>query len=973
MRAKIVAIIATAALVIPFYSGRGATQSSIVFQSLSIPDSQNTYALGISGGNIVGYYEDGSMNFHGFVYNTTLTSFDDPDANGKNTYPYGIDGSNIVGIFNDGTGAQGFLYNMATHVYTTLSVPGADNGTYPTGISGANVVGFFVDVNGGHGFVYNLSTKTFLTFDEPNVGPGATYGTYPYGISGSNVVGYYEDRSGYHGFLFDLSTDTYTTINDPNGRTGTFLQCISNGNAVGYYYDVQGIYHGFLYNLASQAFLTLDAPGVGAFGGEGTLVNGISGGNVVGYYIDGNINYHAFLTQLSIPTLSSEPGDVAVTAGQLASFTANAGGIPTPNYQWQSSNDNGSTWVNLFDEANGLSGSATANLLVQTTFVMSGQKFRVIASNALGTTSSDTANLTVSALAPSIIAPPENQAVVIGQTAQFTASAESDPTSTYYWQISTNGGVSWANLTDTGNISGSTTNSLTVANASFLSNGNQYRVVATNLGGSAISTSATLAVQTLPAFITQPGNQTIPTGEPAIFAVTTSGNPSPSMLWQVSSDGGLTWSNLTDGDGVSGSSTPTLTLNSPTVAMSQKEFRTIATNVVGSATSHPGLLVVLQTPAIIAHSSNMTVLAGGNATFTVDAAGSPPFTYQWQFNGGKIRGAVNSSYSITGVKAANAGQYSVIVTNAFGTATSTPTTLSLAVAPRITTSPASQTANIGLSATFKAAAAGTPPPSFQWQISNDSGTSWTNITSGNFLGFKSANLTVTNPTAALNGAQFRAIAANDFDSATSKPATLTVNSPAVLTGLLASTGNQTLNLLAGGSLSVAAGTPITLSANATGNALKYQWRINGKNIPGATKATYAIAKTAASNAGTYTVVVSNVLNMTPVPSAPIVLTVLVKPSIVTQPKAQTAKQGKTATFTVIATGTPPPSYQWKQNGIKLTDGPISGGIVSGAGNATLQIINVTTALNGSTYQVLLVNTQGNLTSSMATLKVSKTQ
>jgi hypothetical protein len=74
-------------------------------------------------------------------------------------------------------------------------------------------------------------------------------------------------------------------------------------------------------------------------------------------------------------------------------------------------------------------------------------------------------------------------------------------------------------------------------------------------------------------------------------------------------------------------------------------------------------------PAITGHPASRTNNIGENASFSVTATGTSP-TYQWRWNGGAILGATNSSFTRTNVQLSNAGTYSVIVSNAAGTATS---------------------------------------------------------------------------------------------------------------------------------------------------------------------------------------------------------------------------------------------------------------------------------------------------------------
>jgi hypothetical protein len=164
----------------------------------------------------------------------TYTTLDDPlGVNG--TIAIGISGNNVVGYYNDSSGNNnGFLYNGST--WTTLNYPGAV-GTVAIGISGNNVVGYyFVDSSSyAHGFLYDGSTWT--TLDDP-----LGLATIAYGIDGDNIVGYYTDSSSGHGFLYDGST--WTTLNYP-GAVGTVTIGISGNNVVGYYVDSSENIDGF--------------------------------------------------------------------------------------------------------------------------------------------------------------------------------------------------------------------------------------------------------------------------------------------------------------------------------------------------------------------------------------------------------------------------------------------------------------------------------------------------------------------------------------------------------------------------------------------------------------------------------------------------------------------------------------------------------------------------------------------------------
>jgi len=82
-------------------------------------------------------------------------------------------------------------------------------------------------------------------------------------------------------------------------------------------------------------------------------------------------------------------------------------------------------------------------------------------------------------------------------------------------------------------------------------------------------------------------------------------------------------------------------------------------------------------PTITTQPTSQTVNAGANVTFTVTASGTPAPTYQWNFNGAAISGATGASLSLSSVSAANAGDYTVVVSNGAGSVTSNKATLTV--------------------------------------------------------------------------------------------------------------------------------------------------------------------------------------------------------------------------------------------------------------------------------------------------------
>ena len=107
-------------------------------------------------------------------------------------------------------------------------------------------------------------------------------------------------------------------------------------------------------------------------------------------------------------------------------------------------------------------------------------------------------------------------------------------------------------------------------------------------------------------------------------------------------------------------------------------------------------------------------------TFSVVASGSDPLSYQWRLNSVDIPGATGASYTISSVQPAQAGDYTVVVSNAGGTVTSATALLTVNVPPSITSQPQSQVATAGISVTCSVGANGTAPFSYQWYCNNSS-------------------------------------------------------------------------------------------------------------------------------------------------------------------------------------------------------------------------------------------------------------
>ena len=164
--------------------------------------------------------------------------------------------------------------------------------------------------------------------------------------------------------------------------------------------------------------------------------------------------------------------------------------------------------------------------------------------------------------------------------------------------------------------------------------------------------------------------------------------------------------------------------------------------------------------------------------------------YQWNLNGTNIAGATNSILLLAAVQWSNHGNYSVVLTNIAGAATSAVAKLTVYIPPSITTQPQSQTLSIGQSAAFTVAARGTATLRYQWNFNGTALPGATNavlmltslhaanagsytVVVTNIAGLATsaaANLTVTNPVIVLSNATGSSLAASGFTFQVSVPA-----------------------------------------------------------------------------------------------------------------------------------------------------------------------------------------------------------
>ncbi len=233
-----------------------------------------------------------------------------------------------------------------------------------------------------------------------------------------------------------------------------------------------------------------------------------------------------------------------------------------------------------------------------------------------------------------------------------------------------------------------------------------------------------------------------------------------------------------------GTATVTLTV-SPTVAATITNSATVGaigldftpTNNMATVTT-----LAVDPPVIVNPPQSLAVAQGSNAPFSVTATGAA-LRYQWRFNGANIAGETNATFTVSNAQPANAGAYTVRLTNIVGSVTSTVANLTVIVPPAVTTQPLSRTNLAGSTATFTVAASGSTPLNIQWFF---------NLTQA-LAGETNATLTLNNVQTASAGG-YRAVVSNGAGAVTSLVAVLTVqevdfgDAPSAYPTLLAANG-----------------------------------------------------------------------------------------------------------------------------------------------------------------------------------------
>lgn len=351
------------------------------------------------------------------------------------------------------------------------------------------------------------------------------------------------------------------------------------------------------------------------------------------------------------PTITSQPSAQVICAGDDATFNVVASGTAT--YQWQLSTDGGNNFINI---AGATSPTFVLNAAspTQNNFI-----YRVLVIGQCNTATSNEVLLTVNT-GPSVSAHPQSLTLCTGSNATFTTTATGGGL-TYQWQVSTDGGANYSPLP------GATTSSYTANNITAGMNNNRYRVIITGTCAPSATTNAATLTVISPVIVTNDADD-VTICETGNVSFSVAGNSSVPIIyqWQVSTDDGNNYSNISNGGVYSGATTSTLNITNVTAAMDSYRYRALlsnatCTNPTVSNTGTPAILTVNARPTVTLSASPTSLTPGMSTTITANIQpSSAGFDINWFRNNTVIAGANSTTYT---ADVTTLGDYKVTIVN----------------------------------------------------------------------------------------------------------------------------------------------------------------------------------------------------------------------------------------------------------------------------------------------------------------------
>jgi gliding motility-associated-like protein len=647
------------------------------------------------------------------------------------------------------------------------------------------------------------------------------------------------------------------------------------------------------------------------------------------------------------PVVNQQPVGSTICSGNThtMSVVATGNAILPLAYQWQSSTNGTSGWVNVTGGTGANTDSYTSAALSSTLYY----RVQVTQSPNGCETFSDAAPVFVATITTQ---PTNPTPICVGGIVNLTITASLNGgagTLTYQWQSSPDGTTAWSNVTDG---SGGTTSSYS---SGPLSVNTFYRsaVTSSTTNCTLISDVVQAVVVPDPTITIQPTGTTICSGGNHTLTVTaTNGTPSLTYQWASSTDN-ITFTTI------SGATSATYV----TPALTQTTYYRVAVSASGNGcttiTSSAATVVVLSDIFITTQPVVRTnICSGSTATLNVAASGgSGNYTYQWKSATvlagpyANVSGATSSSYTTPALTQNT--YYQVVISDSTQGCDPVTSNVGAVIIPSIVTQPvAPATVCVGGTVSFSAAASangGSATFAYQWQSSPNGTTGWVNVSTG--TGGATANYT----SGALSATTYyRAVI-------TSSSPTCTLTTNVVMANVIPDPTITTQptggNICEGGTFTMS-----SLTTGGSGN-FNYQWQqsINGNdgwaNVTGGTGANTTTYTTGVVTSDTFyrLQVTDSGIGCGVINSNSAEVSVFESPLIFVQPTDADVCINQTHTFTVTATANIPSAtllYQWQT--APGLGGPYAN-VAAGTGGTTSSYTTPTYTTAGNRYFRVLIS------------------
>ena len=551
----------------------------------------------------------------------------------------------------------------------------------------------------------------------------------------------------------------------------------------------------------------------------------------------------------------AQPQDETVSSGTRVTLSIEATGQGL-TYSWEMSRDGGVTWT-----VSTVDGHNSPAIAFVPTESYHGRMYRCVVTDENGNSvTSDAATILIEELVNQLIitSQPQDQKVSNGATTKISIGATGQGLK-YSWEISRDGGATWSVSTVDGSkspvISFVTTESY---------HGRMYRCVVTDENGNSVtSDGATVLINELVnelMIVTQPQNKTVSNGERAKITIGATGQ-GLKYNWELSRDGGITWSKST----IDGYNTSAITFTA-TESYHGRMYRCVVTDKNGNSVTSNGATVLIDTLVdelmIIAQPQSKTVSVGNTTKITIGATGQG-LTYSWEMSrdGGTtwttstVDGSKSSVITFVPNTSYHGRMYRCVVTDKNGNSvTSNGATVlidELANDLMIVTQPQDKEVSVGETTKIAIGATG-PGLKYSWELSRDGGLTWATSTVD---GYNTSAITFT-ATEGYHGRMYRCVVTDENgNKAVSNGAVVVIKELASELMILAQPIDVTSKV----------GVTEKISVKATGKDVKYRWELsrdggntwNASTVDGYNSPTITFTTTASYEGRMYRCVVTD--------------------------------------------------------------------------------------------------------------------